>query len=510
MALLGLGMTMSPTLSGCNMLENTLPFLKKPIKVPPWTGDFVDAQDRLQNSKTFPIPNPSDTFDVVVIGGGISGLTAAYQLRDENVLLLERDSELGGIAKQGHYKGIPYSLGSAYLVDTQEPFGSFYNELGLTLTPVERPVNTLRTQKEWTTFAKGPFAKPFEQLRAQLKKYVQQPDFPVLPIENASSAALKLDQISFYDYLKADYPLDFIHCIDAYCRSSLGGMIHEVSAYAGINFYSEIATPIYAFPGGNAYLVQRLINLLNVAGTNRYRTGISVYNIQQNGDQVLTSYYKNSDPFSFQTVASKSVILAIPYFTALQILNGLSPEQQALMFGMQYGAYLVANCCFDREVFQGGYDNWLSSNPAFTHFIAPPSPKQNTSLEKKKAYYPSVLTVYAPFRNSNAGRATLQTTPPPNLAEKLEKELHDVIQYPNGSLQEVRLTRYGHQVLSSKTGLIQKLSKMPKTVGRIILAHSDGQGMASVESAIFEGLYGAYLSKPFLASTSLSNPLQFI
>src|SRR3989304_2970800 len=37
--------------------------------------------------------------DVLVIGGGIAGLTVAYRLRDRRVLLLEREAEPGGVSK---------------------------------------------------------------------------------------------------------------------------------------------------------------------------------------------------------------------------------------------------------------------------------------------------------------------------------------------------------------------------------------------------------------------------
>ena len=35
-------------------------------------------------------------YDTVIIGGGIAGLTAAYMLRDKNILLLEQEDRFGG------------------------------------------------------------------------------------------------------------------------------------------------------------------------------------------------------------------------------------------------------------------------------------------------------------------------------------------------------------------------------------------------------------------------------
>ena len=37
------------------------------------------------------------TYDTVIIGAGIAGLTAAYMLRDKNLLLLEQEDRFGGV-----------------------------------------------------------------------------------------------------------------------------------------------------------------------------------------------------------------------------------------------------------------------------------------------------------------------------------------------------------------------------------------------------------------------------
>lgn len=446
---------------------------------------------RVRDGEALPIPKPSRTVDIVIVGGGLSGLTSAYELRHENILLLEREESLGGNAKQGSFQGIPYALGSAYLVDTDEPYGSLYDDLGLTLTPVSAPTDSGFLAGQWQPLESGPVAKDFLRLQKQLKQFLMNPDFPSAPIQQASQAALTLDRLSFYDYLKTDYSPELLKVVDAYCYSALGGSIREISAYAGVNFYSEIAGPIYAFPGGNAVVAQRLIQQINKAGAGRLETGVSVYTIRQQDGQVLTTFMRQAHPETYETVASRAVILAVPYFFGARVLQGLPPAQHQLMQSMRYGAYLVANCCFNRQVVQGGYDNWTPYNPTFTDFIDADF-VSGTSRPENRA---SVLTVYAPFRNPGLGRATLLQGDKASLARHIEESLRHAIDFPKGSLEEVRLTRYGHQILTSRVGLIQALSGMEKVLGRVVLAHSDGQGMAAIESAISEGLAAAQTVK---------------
>ena len=43
-----------------------------------------------------PSTSASHTYDVVIVGGGIAGLTVAYRLDNKNVLLLEKELVTGG------------------------------------------------------------------------------------------------------------------------------------------------------------------------------------------------------------------------------------------------------------------------------------------------------------------------------------------------------------------------------------------------------------------------------
>jgi len=53
-------------------------------------------------------------YDAIIIGAGISGLSAAWQLKDRNILVLEKNSTPGGRIKTGTCHGISYDLGAVF------------------------------------------------------------------------------------------------------------------------------------------------------------------------------------------------------------------------------------------------------------------------------------------------------------------------------------------------------------------------------------------------------------
>jgi hypothetical protein len=403
------------------------------------------------------------------------------------------------VSQGGQYKGLPYSIGAAYLVDVEGLWGKFYGQLGLKLKPVSHPSDLGNLGGKWLPVESGPAKKSFDKLKRHFAKFMKSKDFPNIPVEKATSDALKLDRMSFYDYLAPEYSGELLKYIDAYCYSAMGGGIKEISAYSGVNFYSEITGDVYAFPGGNSYIAKRLVNKIDTAGRGRIRTGVSVYNIEQRGDRVITSFFPNDEPENYQSVESKAVIVSVPYFFIPNICRNLPDEQKNLMKGLQYGSYVVANFCFDKRVYRGAYDNWTPESKDITDFIVADHVSGGNAAKNNGG--PFVITVYAPFRNPQEGRGILlvddsRTT----VAETLRLGLKSAIDFPDASLKEIRLTRYGHQILTSRTGIIDTVLKINKTFGKIIIAHSDGQGLPEIESAVYEGISAAKAVKGALTA----------
>ena len=59
----------------------------------------------------------STVYDVVIVGAGLAGLSAAFALRDQRVLLLEREAHPGGRVLTGSSHGIAYDLGAVFAFD---------------------------------------------------------------------------------------------------------------------------------------------------------------------------------------------------------------------------------------------------------------------------------------------------------------------------------------------------------------------------------------------------------
>ena len=140
------------------------------------TGEAFDVCHRLRDGGDFPPTSMRSTHEVVIVGGGISGLTAAYMLPDRDVLILEKEPAWGGNAQHAEYDGQPYAIGAAFIGLT-DAAGRFAKELGLQPQPIDNWDGTIANGRFVPdTWGKGleslPYPRSVRQRFAALRRDV--------------------------------------------------------------------------------------------------------------------------------------------------------------------------------------------------------------------------------------------------------------------------------------------------------------------------------------------------
>ena len=139
-SLAGLGLTLPAGIAAHAAGSNPAPAGYPPVRTGlrgSHPGAFEVAHALAREGKAFPAPTDLDeAYDLVVVGGGISGLAAAYYYRkrfgsDARILILENHDDFGGHAKRNEFhQGGPMRLSWGGTMNLEYPlFSDEANEL---------------------------------------------------------------------------------------------------------------------------------------------------------------------------------------------------------------------------------------------------------------------------------------------------------------------------------------------------------------------------------------------
>ena len=439
----------------------------------------VDGEDnrichqvRDKGSNFFTRPPATERHDVVIIGGGVSGLTAAYRLQHRDFLLLEKEPHWGGNAYLMDYQGNAYATGSAFLSKDEVAY-SFAKEIGLEPLPVNSSdPSIIRGELVLDTWGEGLDKLPYPApLRESFKKFKKE----MLAIDVEKRAKELFDK-PFSDFLNG-HPAEIKEWWDAFGPSNWGAASEDTAAALGIFSLQEMAGESrsddrYTWPGGLGAITKKLAEILQPKYKDRMHAGATVVAVVNEKERVQVTYMLNSE---LKTVAAKAVIMATPKFITRRIVEGLPDKQSEAMHQIRYIPYPVVNLIFDKPVFNHGFDTWCPGN-SFTDFIV-----ADWVVRKQPGYRQkfNIISCYTPMKEEERGHL-LNENGARRVAANVLRDFQKLMPSLNVDPVEVHIYLRGHPMYMSTPGLYTRVQPLARqAMDRVFFANTDSEGPAS-------------------------------
>jgi len=470
----------------------------------PIAGSFVNDSfqlgHQLRDHASFPAPKQVVKVPVLIIGGGMAGLSAAWKLEKRgftDFLVLEMNDQAGGNSRWGENEITPYPWAAHYVpvpgpkaVHVRELFEELgvlnngeWEERYLCFAPQERLFLYGRWQ-EGIEPAIGLNQKDrdqFQHLEDEIHKFRSSGKFTV-PMElGLSETTSDLDQISFAEWLR-DQAFDskVLHWYMNYCcRDDYGATTDQTSAWAGIQYFAsrepEEKGPL-TWPEGNGWIVRRLLERVG-----RFvHTGQIVHRISQEKKRVRvfagTAEYQ-----------AEFVIFAAPSFLAPYLIDDM-PR----LHDFEYSPWLTANLTLERlpASYRGDptWDNVFMESPTLGYVDATHQ-SLRTHVDRTVWTFYWALAEGPPAQNRQLLLDRNWNYWKEAILHDLERVHPDIRQ----CVSRIDVMRMGHAMARPKVGAVfsAERRRLAKQRGQILFANSDLSGFSIFEEAQYRGITAA-------------------
>ncbi len=480
-------------------------------------GGFADDQSAtghaLRDGKGFGRARERRRAAVAIVGGGMGGLSAAWQLDRTGVddwVLLELADATGGNARSGSNAISRYPWGAHYVpvpAADATHVRALFRELGVLGTDGTWDERTLCHSPQERIWQHGRWHEGLEPLdastatdRAQFARFQDTIDewratgaFAVPSAQgharglagSAAESLRALDAQSADAWMEANgFTAPALRWWVEYgTRDDYGASLTQASAWAAVHYFAGRGAdddgPL-TWPEGNDWIARRLVARLDARRAGRIVPKAPVWQIERVGRRWLVRS-------PAMDVECDAIIWAAPLFVLPHVLPSVRLPVQ-----MEYAPWVVANLTLDRAPAERGaplaWDSVIYDSPSLGYVNAAHQSLATPRAEQVWTWYHAVVD-----RPARDARRWLQQQAWGAWRDRILTDLSRAHRDIADCVVRIDVMRFGHAMAQPTPGLLDRVQTLAQwqPAPDLFVAHADLSGISLFEEAQWHGVQAA-------------------
>jgi protoporphyrinogen oxidase len=425
-------------------------------------------------------------YDTVIIGGGIAGLTAAYMLRDKNILLLEKEDRFGGRVLSEKVNEATNNIGTQFFAEEDTSFVHLIDELGIervTHDMNSAPIALYLNNQLYTDYGSLFSLKVVLEVIRFISKMYRKFEIFKLPSDNLRWQKLAKQNVM---ELQKGFGSEILALVNTYMRGACVSKPERTSAGMGATLSMDIFKigEMAFVTGGFQKITDTMVDRLN----GKAMCGAGVVKVEEKGGIVSTHYQKNGKE---HIVKSKSTVVAVPSQIVLRLVPQLPNWKKEALAKVHYGPIIVISVFLKRSIPWKRWFGLISNDVIFQGISDATYDTEEDKNQENPIIYNFIVSI--PPDEKKEIKAFLEKSDEEIVTIALN-DFNRII--PDADIKEyvlgTKVTRFpiGELELSPEY-FLELLPELPKPVGNIHFCGDYTESKSFVDGAAYSGFRAA-------------------